>query len=100
MKKRPIVWMEEAREDIDEAFAYLCEQNPKAAVELYKRIHEKAGILSDFPGTGRVGRVSGTRELLISGTHYLLAYEVIGKPEQVVILRVLHDSRQWPEAMK
>lgn len=37
----------------------------------------------------------GTRELVITGTPYLVPYRVVG--DVIVILRVLHGARQWPD---
>jgi plasmid stabilization system protein ParE len=44
---------------------------------------------------GRPGRVPDTRELVISGTPYIVAYQVQGKV--ITILRILHSSRRWPK---
>ena len=54
--------------------------------------------LVDHPATGRVGRVEGTRELIISGLPYIVPYRIRGNT--VEILRVLHTSRLWPERFK
>ena len=43
---------------------------------------------------GRPGRLIATRELIVTGTPYLLPYTVVG--EEIVILRVLHGAQQWP----
>jgi len=43
---------------------------------------------------GRPGRASGTRELVISGTPFILPYWV--RSGEVEILRVMHASRHWP----
>jgi toxin ParE1/3/4 len=50
--------------------------------------------LAEHPAMGRSGRVPGTRELIITGTPYLIPYRVKGKV--VEILRVFHGSRRWP----
>lgn len=44
-----------------------------------------------------MGRVDGTRELVIPGTQYILPYRV--KQNQIQILAVFHGARQWPEAL-
>ncbi len=49
--------------------------------------------LAEHPELGRVGRVGGTRELVVTGTPYLLVYRIRG--DELQILRVLHGRRQW-----
>ena len=44
---------------------------------------------------GRPGRIAGTRELVVPGTPYLIAYAVL--EEQVVVLAVLHGAQRWPD---
>jgi toxin ParE1/3/4 len=39
--------------------------------------------------------VLGTRELVISGTPFLIAYRI--EKKEVRILAVLHTAREWPE---
>lgn len=43
---------------------------------------------------GRLGRVHGTRELVIPGTPLLIAYRV--RKDGIRILAVLHGARRWP----
>ena len=41
---------------------------------------------------GRVGRVSGTREFVITNTPYIVAYQIA--EDALVILRALHGAQR------
>lgn len=47
------------------------------------------------PEIGRTGRVSGTRELVIRGTPFIVPYRAVGG--DIHILRVYHGARKWPD---
>jgi len=47
---------------------------------------------------GRLGRVAGTRELVLSRTPYIVIYEFRGPDEEIYILRLLHGAQRWPPA--
>jgi toxin ParE1/3/4 len=67
--------------------------NPSAALALDLLFSDKAARLLKHPGLGRLGRLKGTRELVVH-RHYLLVYNVVS--DAVQILRVLHTARAWP----
>ncbi|HEV2356087.1 MAG TPA: type II toxin-antitoxin system RelE/ParE family toxin [bacterium] len=90
-----IRWLAEAVGDLTAIRAYIARDNPAAAAEVARRIRDAVGMLADYPGAGRPGRVPETRELVIGGTPYLLPYRVQG--DAVEILRVLHSAQQWPD---
>src|SRR5436190_21788483 len=92
-----ILWLEQAERDLNEAFDYILERDPQAAFRFYKTIREKVELLAAQPGLGRPGRVQDTRELIITKTPYLVAYTVDHRLDAVVVLRVLHGARTWPE---
>lgn len=46
-----------------------------------------------------VGRVEGTRELVITHTPYIVAYTIDPHSNTVVVLRVLHGARRWPDVL-
>jgi plasmid stabilization system protein ParE len=54
--------------------------------------------LINQPQLGRVGRVEGTRELVLTGTHYILPYRLNG--QKIQILAVFHTSRKWPDGLQ
>ena len=69
--------------------------NPAAAVLMIGRIRAAVEMLAAFPAIGRAGRVAGTRELIISGTPYIVPYRVEG--DRVQIITVLHGAQRWPD---
>ena len=44
-----------------------------------------------------VERIANTRELVLSGTPYILPYRIVG--DTIQILRVFHSARRWPDAL-
>ena len=91
-----IVWSEPARQDLRDIFTYIAEDNPNAARTLLNEIKERAVLLQDNPLLGRLGRIEDTRELVLTGTSFILPYRV--KDLQIQILAVLHGAKQWPES--
>ena len=75
---------------------YIPRDNPAAAARVETEITRGVEKLCRFPSLGRPGRVSGTRELIIPGTPYIVPYRV--RHDTIEILRVFHAARRWPEA--
>jgi toxin ParE1/3/4 len=92
-----LAWSAFALSDRDAIFTFIEADNPAAAITVDERIVAAARRLIDFPGSGRVGRIAGTRELVISGTPYVAAY--VATESAVRILRVLHGAQEWPETI-
>ena len=92
-----IIWRDQARSDLKEAIEYLRARNPSVALRTAQIIREKVRLLRTQPGLGRPGRVTDTRELIITSTPYLVIYTVDSRIGAVIVLRVLHGARLWPE---
>jgi toxin ParE1/3/4 len=88
-------WTTPAREQFVSAFEYFAEANRAAAARTADQIWESTQLLTHHPMAGREGRVAGTRELVISGTPFLVAYRI--EKNEVRVLAVLHAAREWPE---
>ncbi|WP_336970808.1 type II toxin-antitoxin system RelE/ParE family toxin [Sphingobium aromaticiconvertens] len=89
-----LVWSQRAAADRLDIFIWIAEDDPQAAATVDDRIEAAAGRLIDFPESGRIGRVEGTRELVIARTPYVAPYQIVGNT--VRILRVIHGARMWP----
>lgn len=90
-----IIWRRAALNDLRSIHEFIAEDNPGAAARVHAAIRAAVGSLADHPNLGRAGRVEGTRELVIVGLPYIVAYRVAD--DQVRILAVIHTSRQWPK---
>jgi toxin ParE1/3/4 len=90
-----ILWSPQARQDLREIYLYLSADNPTAARALHKQIKQAVALLKENPRIGRPGRVPGTRELVVSGTSYIVPYQI--REKRLELLRVYHAARKWPE---
>jgi toxin ParE1/3/4 len=89
-----LFWTPTAQRELRGMVAFVRPRNPAAATRLFNVIVERAEQLPENPEIGRPGRLHDTRELIVSGTPYLLIYRIRG--EAIDILRVLHGKRDWP----
>ncbi len=90
-----IRWLDQAVADLVAVRSYVARDNPGAAGEVAQRIRQAVAVLADYPAAGRPGRVPDTRELVVTGTAFILPYRV--RSGVVEIFRVLHGARKWPE---
>ena len=81
--------------DVNDNLDYIADDNPREAIRIDDAIENQTALLIDNPELGRSGRVGGTRELVISGTRFVVAYRVQGN--EVQLLRLLHGSQRWPD---
>jgi len=85
-------WTRLALADLIDAQTHIAADDPNAAQRIATRIAEAAKTLLDRPFSGRSSAIAaGTREWVISGTPYLLAYRV--SSSTIEILRVWHVRR-------
>ena len=88
-------WLRKALRNLDDEAAYIAADDATAASLVVKRVLDAVAQLAQQPGLGRPGRVPGTRELIVSNTHYIVPYLV--RRETIEILRVFHTSRRLPD---
>ena len=90
-----IVWRQVALNGLENAHHYIARHNPGAAERIFDAIVISVRRLADTPNIGRPGRVDGTRELIVVGTPYIVAYAVVD--DRINILAVQHGAQEWPE---
>ena len=62
-----------------------------------ERIEATIDTLADNPGRGRPGRIAGTRELVMPGLPFIVAYRTT--TSTIDILAILHGAQRWPEKL-
>lgn len=87
-------WTRRADRNLAEIADYIAQDDPAAAERTVRHIVEQISGLAFYPRLGRLGRVGGTRELVIGGTSYIAIYRV---RERVEVLRIRHAAQKWPE---
>lgn len=86
-------WTPGALRDLDDAGDYIAQDNFQAAKEMAQSVQDAVKYLEIHPALGRPGRLHGTRELVVSGTPFIVVYRV--RLDVIQILRVLHHARKW-----
>jgi toxin ParE1/3/4 len=89
-----VIWSPRSLMDLREIWEFIAHDSEAAADRITARLMQASEVLSHFPKIGRSARRSGSRELVVSGTPYILEYRLV-KPD-VEITRVIHGARKWP----
>jgi toxin ParE1/3/4 len=92
-----IRWTRGATRQLAAAHAYTAADNPKSADRVVLQIAEAVKLLGAHPNAAREGRVKGSRELVIVGTPYVVAYQIKDR-NTIQVLAVLHGKRRWPNS--
>jgi toxin ParE1/3/4 len=94
---RRLLLAEPAERDLDSIIDDIARDNPIAAERVYRAIAAAAQGLTNFPETGRSGRLSGTRELPVSSRPDVIVYEV--GTDLVTIPAVFRSRRDLARAL-
>jgi len=98
--KHKVVFLHSALEDLEQIVVYIAQDDVNAAQRLHDGIVETANKLSDFPMMGKLApaeKIGKHGFRMIGHGQYLLFYKVYDNT--VVILRVLHGARDYPNLL-
>ena len=86
----------EAEADLRDIADWIGRKNSAAvALRVYDRIVASLRSLDRFALMARVGRVPGTRELVVTGLPYIAVYQTVS--DGVLIVRIIHGAMCWPQ---
>jgi toxin ParE1/3/4 len=92
-----IRWTTPATRQLRAAFDFIAEDSERAARKTVTKIWKAIDILRRHPAAGRNRRIPDTRELVVRGTPFVVAYWV--RKNDVEILAVWHAARKWPDSL-
>ena len=90
-------WTRLAVADLDSAYEYIAADDSAAALRVVERVEKAVAVLSRHPEAGRAGRIRGIRELVVSGTPFIVPYRITR--DAIQVLAVIHTSRKWPMSL-
>lgn len=88
-----VEWLPKAREQLYGYVRRIAADSPQAAIDLAREIRAKTDSLATYPLRCRVGRVAGTREMIVR-PNYIVVYRIAG--DKILILRVRHARQKRP----
>lgn len=88
-----VKWLPQAEADLINIEFYIAQDDILTAVRVGERIYDLAEKIEDNNKIGRTGRVRGTRERVVTGTKYIIVYQI---KDRIEIIRVLHGAQMWP----
>ena len=90
-----VVWSRRAIRHLVKVRDYIAEDSPDAAADVAERIPAAIKNVEKFPNLGRPGRLSGTRELVIANTPYIIPYRI--RASRIELIAVFHGRQRWPD---
>jgi plasmid stabilization system protein ParE len=91
------VWSPRAIRHLIAIREYIEKDSDESAALIAARIPDAIETLQTQPQMGRPGRLTGTRELVVSGTPFIVPYRV--KHGRLELLAVFDGRRQWPRRL-
>lgn len=87
-----VEWRPEAHAELRVTLEYSLERNTVAASSLNESIEAATTALPDHPYLYRMGRISGTQEIVVH-PNYLVVYRIT---DWIEIVTVLHARQEYP----
>ena len=88
-----VILREAAYADLEQIFAWIAKDNPKAASKIVSEIFESIERLEIVPEIGRSGRARNTREWVVRGLPYIVVYSIDRPKNLVIIAGIVHVAR-------
>ena len=89
-----VVWSRRAIRHLVSLREFIARDSEQNAALVAERILSSVDILRAHPEMGKPGRTSGTRELVVPDTPFIIPYRV--KENRLELIAVLHGRQKWP----
>jgi len=92
-----VVWSRRAVQHLVRLREYIANDSEQNAALVARRILRSVQFLESHPEMGRAGRLTGTRELVVVGTPFVIPYRV--RRDRLELIAVFHGRQKWPERL-
>ena len=89
-----LYWLARARKARRIAIEYIAADSPRAALAQLDQIEHQTDMRLQHPELGRIGRVKGTHELVISHTPFIIIYRIRPRAKRIELLNLIHGAQQ------
>lgn len=89
-----VVWSRRAIRHLVSLRQHIERDSEHSAALVARRILKAIELLETHPEMGRPGRVSGTRELVVADTPYIIPYRV--RRGRLELMAVFRGRQKWP----
>lgn len=79
--------------DLNDIGTWIAKDSPQAARHVLGKVLQTIEHLHLFPGLARAGRARQTYERLVTGTPYIVVFELWENPTAVIVTAVVHGAR-------
>lgn len=92
-----VVWSRRSVQHLVDLREHIEKESEQNAALVAKRILESIELLQTQPEMGRPGRVVGTRELVVTGTPFIIPYRV--RAQRIELIAIFHGRQRWPKKL-
>jgi toxin ParE1/3/4 len=94
-----VEWRPRAREDLASLIEWIATDSPVAALEMDERIERQTDALPENPELYRIGRVRGTREMVLTA-NAILVYRIRSRLKIIEIVRIIGARQNYPKKQR
>ena len=94
-----VEWRPRAREDLANLIEWIATDSPVAALEMDERTERQTDALPENPELYRIGRVRGTREMVLT-SNVILVYRIRPRLKIIEIVRVIGARQNYPKKQR
>lgn len=89
-----IIWSRRAIGHLTALRKYIQKDSEQNVALVAQRILRSVDLLQTQPDMGRLGRIVGTRELVVPDTPYVIPYRF--RNNRIELIAVFHGRQKWP----
>jgi addiction module RelE/StbE family toxin len=92
-----VLWSRRAVRHLVQLREFIEKDSEQSAALVASRILQAVDLLESHPEIGRPGRITGTRELVVPHTPFIIPYRV--RHERLELIAVFHGRQKWPSKL-